>query len=142
MRILAVDFGQRRIGIAVCDPSGLVVTPLTVIGSIGPNRDAQRILELARRHEAERILVGVPCSVGETPSAQARLAQAFAERLARAGAIPVETWDETLTTVDAEERMLATGASAKKRRAQRDAVAAAVLLESYLEHLRTTLRRP
>jgi putative Holliday junction resolvase len=136
MRILAIDLGERRTGVAVSDPTGLLATPLTVIESVGPRRDVERILELAREQGAERIVVGVPISLDGSAGAQAQQARTFAERLAAAGDVPVVTWDERLTTVVAERRMREAGASSRRRREQRDAAAAAVLLESYLDYLR------
>ena len=98
--------------------------------------DYERLIALAQEHEAERILVGMPVSMDGAARMQARAVQRFVDALAERSPLPVETLDERLTTVEAERRMMEAGASASKRRAERDAAAAAVLLQAYLESRR------
>ncbi|MEE9285172.1 MAG: Holliday junction resolvase RuvX [Dehalococcoidia bacterium] len=142
MRILALDVGERRIGVAVSDPSGVLASPLTVIQSAGPRRDVERVLELAREQEAERVVVGMPVSMDGVRRQQAQRVQEFCDRLSDQAEIPVITWDERLTTVEAERRMREAGLSSKKRKERRDAAAAAVLLQAYLESLRMNRAEP
>ena len=135
MRVLALDVGERRIGAAISDPLGVIATPLTVVER-GGGGDYERLIALAQEHEAERILVGMPVSMDGAARMQARAVQRFVDALAERSPLPVETLDERLTTVEAERRMMEAGASASKRRAERDAAAAAVLLQAYLESRR------
>lgn len=135
MRILALDVGEKRIGVAASDPTGTLASPVTVLQRTGLKRDLEEVLRLAREYEAERILVGMPISLDGVAREQARLVQGFCDQLAALTAIPVATWDERFSTVEAERRMREAGRSPEKRRQTRDAVAAAVLLQSYLESL-------
>ena len=136
MQVLALDVGDRNIGVALSDPTGLLASPLTVIERTGGKRDFQRVLDLVRDREAELVVVGMPVSLDGVPREQAMATQAFSDELTRRCPVPVVTWDERLTTVEAERRMREAGASARKRKRARDSAAAAVLLQAYLEHLR------
>ena len=121
MRVLAVDHGAARCGCAISDPSGTIATPIETVAA-----DPEAIATLARERAAELIVVGLPISLDGTEGPQAVAAREFAEAIAAAGAIRVETYDERLTT-----RM----ASASRRsgsRAAEDSLAAAHLLESFL----------
>ena len=136
MRVMALDVGERRIGIAISDSMGIIASPLTVMNRAGGSRDYQHLLEIASEQEAERILVGMPFSMDGAVHMQARATQRFIDGLAQMSSLPIETFDERLTTVEAERRMTESGATASQRRAQRDAVAAAILLQAYLESQR------
>ncbi len=122
MRILAIDHGNARAGCAICDPSETITRPLGVLEPPDPIAAAR----LAADEEAELIVVGLPVSLDGSEGEQAATARRFAGELADAGQIPVETYDERLTTRLASESARA-GASAPA-----DALAAAHLLESYL----------
>jgi putative Holliday junction resolvase len=122
MRILAIDHGDVRAGTAICDPSETIVRPLGVVSPPEPGE----LAATAREHDAELIVVGVPVSLDGTEGGQAVAARAFAAELAEAAEVPVETYDERLTTRMATESARG-GASAPA-----DALAAAHLLESYL----------
>jgi putative Holliday junction resolvase len=126
MRILAIDHGAARIGCAISDPSGTLARPLEVLEPPDPAAAARLVSE----HEAELVVVGLPVSLSGDEGPQARLAREFGNQLAEIVDVPVETYDERLTTRMAEESVRA-GASAPA-----DAVAAAHLLESYLESRR------
>jgi putative Holliday junction resolvase len=122
MRVLAVDHGTARAGCAICDPSETVVRPLEVVEP----PDTERVARLAAENEAELVVVGLPVSLNGTEGEQAALAREFRDRLAEVVAVPVETYDERLTS-----RMA--GASARGgAQAPPDALAAAHLLEGYL----------
>ena len=123
MRILAIDHGNARAGTAICDPSGTIVRPLGVVSPPDP----EEIARLARDQEAEAIVVGLPVSLGGEEGEQAAAARSFARALADAADVPVETYDERLTT-----RMAAQTARGGAG-APQDALAAAHLLESYLD---------
>ena len=122
MRVLALDFGTVRCGCAISDPSGTVVRPLAAIEP----PDAEAIADLAREEQAERIVVGLPVTPSGEEGEQARISREFARELERHVDVPVETYDERLTTKMAE-RSAREGASASP-----DSLAAAHLLESYL----------
>jgi putative Holliday junction resolvase len=123
MRVLAIDHGDARAGTAICDPSGTIVRPLGVVSPPDP----EAVARVAGEAEAELIVVGLPVSLDGTEREQAAAARAFAEQLAERVAIPVETYDERLTTRMAAQTARG-GASAPA-----DALAAAHLLESYLQ---------
>jgi putative Holliday junction resolvase len=134
-RVLGVDLGSRRIGLALSDPGARVATPHAVIERSGdPTADHRAILAHAREADASRVVVGLPLSLsGDVgPAARAVLGEVDALR-ALAVDITVETHDERLTTVIAERGMRAAGARRGTRRRNVDASAAAVMLQSYLE---------
>ena len=122
MRVLAIDHGSARAGCAVSDPTGTIARPLGVIEPPEP----RAVAELATEHEAELVIVGLPVSLSGAEGPQAAEARAFRDALAVILEVPVETYDERLTTRLAE-RSARAGASAPS-----DALAAAHLLESYL----------
>src|SRR5919106_2770036 len=121
MRVLSLDFGTARCGCAISDPTGTVVRPLS---AIEPSPD--RVAELVSEHGAERVVVGLPVSLSGKEGEQARANREFAAALGELLDVPVETYDERLTT-----RMAARSARAGAR-GDRDSLAAAHLLESYL----------
>jgi len=123
MRILAVDHGRARAGCAVCDPSGTIVTPLAVVEPPEP----VRVAALAIEQGAELIVLGLPVSLDGTEGEQAAAVHGFAVELAKATELPIETYDERLTT------RLAEASARSGARAPADALAAAHLLESYLQ---------
>jgi putative Holliday junction resolvase len=123
MRILALDHGAARIGCALCDPTETLVRPL---GLVEPPT-AQEAARIAAAEEAELIVVGLPVTLAGSEGEQAGAARAFADELASAASVPVDTYDERLTTRMAEATARA-GADAPP-----DAIAAAHLLESYLQ---------
>ena len=134
MRVLGVDLGTRRIGVAVSDGTGTLASPLTVIQRSGnPADDRAAIATLVASEGAERVVVGVPVSLsGDAgPAAKAALAEVVA--LADELSVAVEAWDERFTTVIADEAMAASGRRAKDRRKRIDAAAAAVMLQSWLD---------
>jgi putative Holliday junction resolvase len=123
MRVLALDHGEARCGCAVSDPSGTLATPLAVVERPDSRRGLARLAALADELEAERIVVGLPLTLAGEEGEQAAATRAFAEGLRRRVRIPVDLYDERLTT-----RM----AAATGGRADEDSVAAAHLLDSYL----------
>ena len=133
-RVIALDLGSKRIGVAVSDRSGTIATPLTVIARSGDEAsDHRRIKAVVDEEEAERIVVGLPLSLDGSIGPAARSAIAEAERLASVAAVPVETFDERLTTVTAERALLEQGVRGSSRRRVVDKVAAAVLLQAWLD---------
>lgn len=132
-RILCLDVGDRRIGVAVGDVDSRLARPLTVIRRIGGRPDLEAVARLAREEGVERVVVGLPRSLDGTLGPQARKVQAFVAALRRFVAVPIEMWDERFSTVEAERLMAEIGVRAEKRRARVDAIAAAVVLQSYLD---------
>ncbi len=134
MRALGVDLGSRRIGIAVSDPTGTIASPLTVVHrSKSVRRDLDEIARIAHEEEADLIVVGLPLTMrGEVGSA-AEAAIAEADRLATVVGVPVEMHDERLTTVTAERSLIEAGMRGEQRRHVVDKVAAAVMLQSWLD---------
>ncbi|TEU04859.1 MAG: Holliday junction resolvase RuvX [Dehalococcoidia bacterium] len=131
MAILGLDVGDKRIGVAFAD--GLLAIPLTVVDRAGEEADMEKLLALAREHGAERIVVGLPLSMNGSIGRQAEKVLAFSGALARHVDIPVDTWDERLSTVAAERLLLDTGMKREKRKGKRDAMAAAIILQAYLD---------
>lgn len=133
MRALGVDLGERRIGVAVS--AGAVAVPLEVVQRTGDRgRDHRRLADLAAESEVEVVVVGLPLSLDGSEGPAARRARAEAAELARCLPVPVETYDERLTTVTAERSLREQGLDAVARRKVVDKVAAAVLLQSWLDH--------
>jgi putative Holliday junction resolvase len=122
MRVLALDYGTARCGCAISDPTGTLVRPLDAVEP----PDAGRIAKLASEHDVERVVVGLPISLDGQEGAQARLSRDFAAELGDLLDMPVETYDERLTTT------MATRSAREGARADEDSLAAAHLLESYL----------
>jgi len=123
MRVLALDYGSARCGVAVSDPSGTITTPLEPVLRPGTRKGFGRVLALVRELGAERIVVGLPLSLSGADSAQTTETRAFAERLQRSVQVPVELYDERFTTSLAGQA----GGSASL-----DSRAAAVLLDEWL----------
>jgi putative holliday junction resolvase len=135
-RVLGVDLGSRRIGLAVSDPDGRVATPHSVIERSGDlTTDRRTILARAREADATRVVVGLPLSLsgGVGPAAKAVLEEVDALRALAGGEVTVETHDERLTTVIAERGMREAGVPRRAHRRTVDPAAATVMLQSYLE---------
>jgi putative Holliday junction resolvase len=135
--LLAVDLGERRIGLAVSDPTGVLASALAVVHSHGRARDVQAVAETAQREGVEAVLVGVPVSMSGGRGPMAEKSHRFGELLAERSGLPVVYWDERLTTVEASRYLRDAGMRAAKRRQTLDAHAAAVLLQSYLDYVRS-----
>jgi putative Holliday junction resolvase len=132
-RVIAIDLGTRRIGVAVTDGLGLTAQPLEIIPRRGGQRDLDAIAALVRTHGVGRIVVGLPLAPDGEPGRAAKSAEAFAARLREAIGIPVELVDESFSTVEAEEVLLAADVSRARRREVIDKMAAAVILRRWLD---------
>src|SRR5262249_39144210 len=132
-RVLAIDLGSRRIGLALSDPTGTVAGPLATIPHRERRQDVAAVAALARAHGAHRIVLGWPRNMDGTSGPAARRAEAFAEALRRVAAVPVDLWDERLSTVAADRALRDANVKRERRRALRDQIAAAVILQSYLD---------
>jgi putative Holliday junction resolvase len=137
MRALGIDLGARRIGVALSDSAGTVATPLDVVVRSGDReRDHRRIAELVRETEAEVVVVGVPYSLDGSSGPAARRYLAEARALGRALTVPVETYDERLSTVTAHRALGEMQVRGPARRKVVDKIAAAVILQAWLDHRR------
>jgi putative holliday junction resolvase len=129
MTIAAIDYGKKRLGIAAADPAGIVVYPVTTIERTSLNRDLDKIKECLSQLEVSKIIVGYPLNMDGSAGPAAHAAETFAAHLREALRLPVELYDERLSTFEAEERLKPIG---RRRKALVDAVAATVILESWL----------
>ena len=137
MKVMALDFGSARTGVAVSDPTGSLARPLCVVERAASEAGLARIRELIRDEGAERVVVGLPLSLDGTEGQAAQAARAEAESLAGAVGVPVETHDERLTSVSAGRSLAGSGLPSRARRRARrgsvDKVAAAIMLQSWLD---------
>lgn len=135
MRALGVDLGSRRIGVALCDSAGTVASPFEVVERSGDRqRDHRRLAELVAEAEAEVVVVGVPYSMDGSVGPAAKRALAEIRVLRRALPVPVETYDERLSTVTAHRSLREMEVDPATRRRVVDKIAAAVILQAWLDH--------
>jgi putative Holliday junction resolvase len=137
VRILALDVGTKRIGLAVSDPLGITAQGLGVLERKYWDRDLARLLEIARPYQVQEILVGLPRHMDGRPGEMAEEILALARALAEALGARVATWDERLSTVEAERVLIQADMSRKRRRRVVDKVAASIILQAYLDGRQT-----
>ncbi len=133
MRVLGVDYGRARIGLALSDPTGLFAQGLSVLRRTTDEQAVAEIVELIRQHEVEEVVVGLPKNMNGTVGERAEQCQAFAEQLEQAAGVPVRLFDERLTTVAAERLLISADMRRNRRKQVIDEVAATLLLQSYLD---------
>lgn len=133
MRILAVDHGEKRIGIALSDSTAVIASPLKVIQHVSRIMDAAQVAELAMQNEVGRIVIGQSFDEEGRPNPAGRRAARFADELKNQTNIPIELWDESFSTQIARAARVELGVSRKKRAGHQDVFAAVVILQSYLE---------
>lgn len=133
MRILAIDHGEKRIGLALSDETATIASPLKVIEHVSRAIDAAQVADLAMQNNAALIVVGQSFDEDGNPNPAGRRAGRFADELKNQTNIPVEFWDESFSTQDARATRIQLGVSRKKRAGHHDALAAVVILQSYLE---------
>ncbi|MBI5699918.1 Holliday junction resolvase RuvX [Candidatus Saganbacteria bacterium] len=136
MRILGIDYGDQRIGIAMSDPLGFTAQAVAVVGK-GPTfeEDIKELKKIIKKFEGiDEIVVGLPKTMSGEVKEQAEKVLAFVEALKKSFKIPILTWDERLTTVLAERALREAGVPAKKRRGIVDKTAAGYILQSYLDN--------
>ena len=132
MRILAVDYGDARTGIAISDNSEFLASPVCTITEYHADRLAQKEADIAKEQGAGEIVVGLPINMNGTKGERAEKCEAFAEMLRGLVDVEVKMWDERSTTVTAHQYLNETNVRGKKRKAVVDTVAATIILESYL----------
>lgn len=135
MRVLAIDYGDARTGIAISDAMGMIVGQTTVIHSRKPEKTAAEIARLAKESGAERLVMGFPRNMDGSEGPRADLYRAFAAQVEAVCAMPVVLWDERRTTVEAHNILSDCNYHGKKRKNTVDAVAASLILEGYLSFL-------
>jgi putative Holliday junction resolvase len=133
MRILAIDYGSQRIGLALSDPTGTLARPLPFIPAKAVAKLAREIVELAKKHDVHLFLLGLPRNMDGTSGEAAVKVQAFAEIFKQATTTPLKLIDERLSTVQASRQLQEAGHDSRHQRGRIDSEAAAVLLQAYLD---------
>jgi len=136
MRSLGLDVGDRRTGVAISDPQGVLAIPLTVLADKDEDATIANILKLVEQYEAERIVVGLPYSLDGDLGQQADKVISFAKKLSHYG-LNIKLWDERLSTKAADRLMIEAKTKRNKRKQPRDALAAALILQGFLDSLGT-----
>ncbi|MFC2063132.1 Holliday junction resolvase RuvX [Chloroflexota bacterium] len=132
-RSLGLDIGDKRIGVAMGDPDGILASPLTIINRVGDEElDIKAITDIIDQHQVKQVIVGLPLSMDGSIGSQAEKVTAFTQRLAQHTEVPVEFRDERLTTV-AAQRLMKTASKKTRQKARDDAIAAAIILQRYLD---------
>jgi len=139
MRVLAVDPGEKRHGIAISDPSGTIANPLTVLNHISREQDAAAIVGLVHEHQVGLIVLGQSLDDEGRSTLQSRRAARLANAIRSQTEVPVELWDETGSTQAAREARIAMGAPRRKRGGHLDDIAATYILQTYLDSNRDDL---
>ncbi|SVB45065.1 uncharacterized protein METZ01_LOCUS197919, partial [marine metagenome] len=132
-RTLALDFGDKRIGVALSDPSGVLASPLTTVTRTNAHNDFNAISDLVTGHAVETLVVGLPVSLNGTIGPQAQKTLNFCDELRKIISVPIETLNEQYTSAEAELRIRESGGKPSKHRGQVDALAAAIILQEWLD---------
>lgn len=133
MKIMAVDFGDARTGLAICDKTELLASPVGVIHEKRFEHAVEKVAAAAAENRAEAVIVGLPLNMNGSEGPRAELCRNFAEQLSSRVNVPVRMWDERRTTVSAAGYLNQTDTRGKKRKEVIDAVAAVIILDSYLQ---------
>ena len=133
MILLGIDYGTQRTGVAVSDPMGILASPVGVLHGSSLKKNVTELAAIAKERRVEKIILGLPLRTDGTKGDKAQVCEHFAERLREVCGLPVELWDERFTTVDAHRALHASGKRAKAHKPIVDAVAAVILLQSYLD---------
>lgn len=141
MRVMAIDYGDARTGVAISDPTGLLAGFTTVLRSRRGADLPDRIARLAREHGVEELVVGLPRNMDGTEGPRAALCREFAARLGQATGLTPVLWDERRTTIEAHDILHTGGKRMKAHKKTVDAVAASLILEGYLARKRTNVSR-
>ena len=133
MRYLCVDLGKKRTGIAICDAKETIASPYNILE--GQEKLAERILQIIKKEQAGAVVVGLPLNMDDTEGGQAKISREFGDKLKKiAGDIEIIFFDERLSSFDAEDKLSQSEMSRKKKKARLDAIAAASILQSFLEN--------
>jgi putative Holliday junction resolvase len=134
VRILALDVGEKRIGLAVSDPLGITAQGLGILNRKGREADLAELLKVARQYQVKKIVVGLPRHMDGRLGKQAPEILELARSLGEALGVEVAPWEERLTSVEAERVLIAADVSRRRRRQVVDKLAAVLILQSYLDH--------
>lgn len=137
MRILGIDYGHRRLGMALSDDEKILASPLPVYSRRNLDVDLAFLLGIVKENEVERAIVGLPRNMNGSIGKTAKEVLSFADKLQRKINIPVSTFDERMTSVEAERVLVETNLSRKRRKGLRDSIAAVLILQGYLDRLGT-----
>ena len=132
-RVLGLDVGERRIGVAICDGAWLLATPYTAIQRRHQEKDIATIVQIVQEEEVGQVIVGLPLSLDGSVGPQATITLVFFEALKAACPVATDTWDERYSTAEAGQRLIEAGISPSRNKGRLDASAAAVILQSYLD---------
>jgi putative Holliday junction resolvase len=135
-RILGIDLGTKTIGLAVSDEAATIAQPLRTLRRVGPRKDVEAVARVVAEWEIERVVLGDPLEMDGSPGRLADEVARFANALAETTGLPVETWDERLTTVAAERALIEGNVRRGQRRKVIDQVAAALILQGWLDRAR------
>lgn len=135
-RMMGLDVGEKWIGVALSDPCGILASPLTRINRAGVEPALEAIRRLVSEHEVKLVVAGLPYSMDGSLGQQAERVRDFLQKLSESLEVPIETWDERLSTVAASRRMIEGGAKKGSRKERIDAAAAALILQAYLDQMR------
>ena len=136
MRILGIDFGEKRIGLALSDPLGFTAQGLETLQRQNIKQVLSDIVEIVKKNEVREIVIGLPVNMDGTKGFKAEEVLKFAPQLENAAGVPVKTWDERLTSREAGRLMIEEGLSRQKQRQNSDRMAATLILQNYLEFRR------
>lgn len=136
MRILGIDLGDKRIGLALSDPLGYTAQGLDTLENKGIDRASASLKELCRQRDVTEIVVGLPVNMDGTEGPKAQAAREWVQRIAKETGLPVSTWDERLTSRQAGRLMIEEGLSRQKQRLKSDQLAAILILQGYLDSKR------
>ncbi|AXF57781.1 Holliday junction resolvase RuvX [Salicibibacter kimchii] len=134
MKILGLDVGDKRLGVAISDALGITAQGLETVAVQGHESTVTKIVQIAHEHDVEKIVVGLPKNMNGTLGPRAEKSQQFAAALEKHVALPVQFWDERLTTKAAERTLISADVSRKKRKKVVDKLAAVLILQGYLDH--------
>ncbi len=134
MRLMGLDVGTKRIGVALSDEEGRYAFPLTTLESTTLKQDLQEIAALTQKHGVQKIVIGLPKTLSGERGIQACKAERFAQKVQQYTGLPVETWDERFTTLEAEKVLIQADVRRRKRKKVVDKLAAVLLLETFIRH--------
>ena len=134
MRILGLDYGEKRIGVAICDELGMTARGIATIARKYWKKDIEQIAGLVREYSARKIVIGYPVRLDGTEGIQCEKVNMFVDALKKGISVPVEKWNEALSTKEAEGLLREADINRRKRRAVVDKLAAAIILQDYLDH--------
>ena len=130
---MAIDFGEKRLGVAVSDVTGTLALPVTVISRAGKSKDLKVLSDLINKYKVEKIIVGNPLTLAGRVGPQSQIATEFARLVESAFNMPVETTDERLSTAEARRRLSEAGIDERNQRGKIDQIAASLILQNYLD---------